>query len=72
MYHIPKYWFLELPGEKKSSSNLWPVETKVSPSTRDWFGPKVSLAMENYNKIEENSKALKKMRRAWLSMELSR
>ncbi|CAL5393191.1 unnamed protein product [Camellia sinensis] len=75
LYHIPKYRNLELPGEKKPSSNLWLVETKVSPSRRDWFEAKVSPAMENFKKVEESSEAKeekKKMKKAWLSIAFSR
>ncbi|CAL5390631.1 unnamed protein product [Camellia sinensis] len=75
LYHIPKYRNLDLPGEKKPSSNLWLVETKVSPSRRDWFEAKVSPAMENFKKAEESSEAKeekKKMKKAWLSIAFSR
>lgn len=71
-YHIPKYLFLELPGEKKPSSNFWLVETKVSPSLRDLFGPKVSAPMENFKKAEENKKAWKRERKAWIFIAVSR
>ncbi|CAL5393229.1 unnamed protein product [Camellia sinensis] len=74
LYHIPKYRNLELPGEKKPSSKLWLVETKVSPSRRDWFEAKVSPAMENFKKVVESSdaKEKKKMKKAWLSIAFSR
>lgn len=71
-YHIPKYLFFELPGEKKPSSNFWPGETKVSPSLRDWLELKVSAAMENLRRVEEKNIAWKKVRKACLSIAFSR
>ncbi|KAK2984740.1 hypothetical protein RJ640_004565 [Escallonia rubra] len=62
LYHIPKYLFLELPGEKKPSSNFWPKETSVCPSVSDWFEASVYAAMEKFKKVEETIKAEKKMK----------
>ena len=63
LYHIPRYLFLEFSGEKKPSSNLWPYETKVSPSTMDWVGVMVSDATQNFKKIEEEIKEQKKVKK---------
>nr|KYP35978.1 hypothetical protein KK1_042932 [Cajanus cajan] len=35
VYHIPKYRLVELPGLKKPTSIIPPLETKVSPSLID-------------------------------------
>ena len=52
--HIPKYLFLELPGEKNPSSKAWPAETKVVllPSLMDWVEVMVSVAVVNWMKME--------------------
>lgn len=44
LYHIPRYLFLELPGEKKPSSKFCLEETKVCPSEIDCVGVMVSTA----------------------------
>lgn len=40
---------MEFQGLKKPNSNVWPVETRVSPlsSLRVWPGAKVSNVLEN-------------------------
>ena len=63
LYHIPKYLFLELPGEKKPSSKLWPEETKVSPLLIDWSilmeSPAIQKSKGNEKQIQTQKKAKK-------------
>ena len=42
---MPRYFFVEPPGEKNPRTNRWLGETRVSPSLRDSFGPIVSLPL---------------------------
>jgi hypothetical protein len=55
LYHIPRYRFLESPGEKKPNSNLWPEETKVSPLMMDCIEAMIS-APEESSKSRERKK----------------
>ena len=71
LYHIPKYLFLELPGEKKPTSKLWPEETKVSPSLMDWSILMESAAIQGSKGTERQIQAQKKAKKRWVSIDVS-
>ncbi|MBA0803925.1 hypothetical protein Gohar_014085 [Gossypium harknessii] len=54
LYHIPKYLFLDFPGEKKPSSKVSNDEISVSPSLIDPSTPKTSASSDN-SKCEKTS-----------------
>ena len=56
LYHVPTYRLVDPFGEKKPNSKLWPEETKVSPSMRDWVEFKVSFSVQNSKKIDKEIK----------------
>ena len=59
LYHIPMYLFLELTGEKKPSSKVWPEDTKVVPSLIDWID--VIESSEKVNSKKKSERDIKKM-----------
>ncbi|MBA0803927.1 hypothetical protein Gohar_014087 [Gossypium harknessii] len=54
LYHIPKYLFLDFPGEKKPSSKVSNDDTSVSPSLIDSSAPITSASSDN-SKCEKTS-----------------
>ena len=69
LYHIPKYLFLELSGEKKPSSKLWLEETKNSPSHMGWSILMESAAIQDSKGTERQIQAQKKAKKIWVSID---